>query len=310
MSRVSPLVVAAFVLTLLVPAGRARAGIPETTTSTTDTTTSTTEEPTTSTEEPTTSTSTTEEPTTTLEPTTTSTEEPTTSSTSTTEAPTTTLEPTTTSTSTTEAPTTTAAPTTTETPTTTQPTTTLLPTTSTTGAVATTTTTSTSTLPGATTSTTLPSSEQCDDGIDNDGDDLTDCEDLDCLGNPACPTTCQRAPTFSSLDCRLGELASRIEGTANIQAESARLIVRLTGCRTAQQTARTSCAASDTKRAKKGLMQATKRLQQYRKRLRTKAAKRTIPMQLLTDLLDAGDALRSDVKTVKATLQCPTDAAR
>jgi hypothetical protein len=64
------------------------------------------------------------------------------------------------------------------------------------------------------------------------------------------------------------------------------------------------------KRAKKGLMQATKRLQQYRKRLRTKAAKRTIPMQLLTDLLDAGDALRSDVKTVKATLQCPGDAAR
>ena len=303
MPRVSPVVLAAFVLALVVPVGRARAGIPaETTTSTTDTTTSTTEAPTTSTEEPTTTSTST-------------TEEPTTSSTSTTEAPTTTLEPTTTS-STTEAPTTTAAPTTTETPTTTQPTTTeaptttLLPTTSTTGAVATTTTTSSSTLPGATTSTTLPSSERCDDDIDNDGDDLTDCQDLDCLGNPACPTTCQRAPTFSSLDCRLGELASRIESTANIQAESARLIVRLTGSRTAQQTARTSCAASDTKRAKKGLMQATKRLQQYRKRLRTKAAKRTIPMQLLTDLLDAGDALRSDVKTVKATLQCPADAAR
>jgi hypothetical protein len=176
--------------------------------------------------------------------------------------------------------------------------------------VATTSTTTSSTLPGATTSTTLPSSEQCDDRIDNDGDDLTDCQDLDCLGNPACPTTCQRAPTFSSLDCRLGELASRIETTANIQAESARLIVRLTGSRTAQQTARTSCAASDVKRAKRSLMQAAKRLQQYRKRLRTKSAKRTIPMQLLSDLLDAGDVLRSDVKTVKATLQCPADATR
>ena len=51
-------------------------------------------------------------------------------------------------------------------------------------------------------------------------------------------------------------------------------------------------------------------LQQYRKRLRTKNAKRTIPMQLLTDLLDAGDALRSDTKTIRATLQCPGDAAR
>src|SRR5947208_2875110 len=101
-----------------------------------------------------------------------------------------------TTTSSTEAPTTsTEEPTTTSTSA--APTTTLLPTTSTTGPVATTTTTSSSTLPGATTSTTLPSSEQCDDGIDNDGDDLTDCQDLDCLGNPACPATCQHSPTFS-----------------------------------------------------------------------------------------------------------------
>ena len=281
----------------------------ESTTSTTDTTTSTTAEPTTSTAEPTTSTeesttsttdtttSTTEEPTTsTAEPTTSSTEEPTTSSTSsttsTTEEPTTTTEEPTTTTSSTEA-----------------PTTTLVTTTSTTAAPSTTSTSTTATTVGPTTSTTMMTSEVCNDGVDNDGDELLDCQDLDCVGNPACPTTCQRAPTFASIECRLAELSTNVETTPDIQAERARLIVRLTASRTAAQTARTACAASETKRARKALLQSARKLQQYRKRLRGGAAKRTIPAQLLTDLLEAGDALRSDVKTLRATVQCPTDAA-
>jgi MYXO-CTERM domain-containing protein len=32
--------------------------------------------------------------------------------------------------------------------------------------------------------------EICDDGIDNEGDGLTDCDDDDCLGDPACPEIC------------------------------------------------------------------------------------------------------------------------
>jgi len=104
------------------------------------------------------------------------------------------------------------------------------------------------------------------------------------------------------------ELASKIETTPDIQAERARLIVRLTASRNAEQTGRTACAASDAKRVRRGLAQSARRLQQYLKRLRSRSAKRTIPPQLLTDLLDAGDALRSDVKTLRATAQCPGDA--
>jgi hypothetical protein len=100
-----------------------------------------------------------------------------------------------------------------------------------------------------------------------------------------------------------------VETTPDIQAERARLIVRLTGSRTAALTARTACAASDAKRVRKALLQSARKLQQYRKRLRSPAAKRTIPPQLLTDLLEAGDALRSDVKTLRATVQCPGNAA-
>jgi hypothetical protein len=82
----------------------------------------------------------------------------------------------------------------------------------------------------------------------------------------------------------------------------------LTASRNAERSARTACAASDTKRVRKGLLQAAKRLQQYVKRLRGRSARRTIPSQLLTDLLDAGDALRSDVKTLRASVRCPGDA--
>lgn len=31
--------------------------------------------------------------------------------------------------------------------------------------------------------------EKCDDGVDNDHDDLTDCEDMSCIGDPACDFT-------------------------------------------------------------------------------------------------------------------------
>jgi hypothetical protein len=105
-------------------------------------------------------------------------------------------------------------------------------------------------------------------------------------------------------------LIARVETTPDIQAERARLIVRLTAAQQAGAAARTACAASDAKHVKKGLAQCAKRLQQYRKRLRTKSAQRTIPAQLRADLGEAGDALRSDVKTLRATVECPGDASQ
>ena len=35
--------------------------------------------------------------------------------------------------------------------------------------------------------------EDCTDAIDNDGDGLIDCEDLDCTDDPACPEICDNA---------------------------------------------------------------------------------------------------------------------
>jgi hypothetical protein len=78
----------------------------------------------------------------------------------------------------------------------------------------------------------------------------------------------------------------------------------------AEGSARTACAASDAKHVKRGLVQCAKRLQQYRKRLRTKSAKRTLPAQLRADLSEAGDAIRSDVITLRTTVACPGDATQ
>jgi hypothetical protein len=58
-----------------------------------------------------------------------------------------------------------------------------------------------------------------------------------------------------------------------------------------------------------GLAKSGKRLKKYVKRLRTRAARQTLPQTLRTELGEAGDALRSDVKTLRAIVQCPGDAA-
>ena len=102
---------------------------------------------------------------------------------------------------------------------------------------------------------------------------------------------------------------------ANITAAEVKKLRDATGagmmeCKAALAEAGGNIEEATTILRKRGLAQATKRLQSYRKRLRKKAAKKPIPLQLLPDLLDAGDALRSDVKTIRASLSCPGDAAR
>jgi hypothetical protein len=40
-----------------------------------------------------------------------------------------------------------------------------------------------------------PAEDVCDDGVDNDGDGLVDCNDADCAGDPACAPTPTPTPT-------------------------------------------------------------------------------------------------------------------
>jgi hypothetical protein len=157
--------------------------------------------------------------------------------------------------------------------------------------------------------TTLAPGERCDDGIDNDGDDRTDCADPDCTQSPACAPACPRAPTFSSITCRLAALRDRVESTPEVQPERARLTVQLTAASLAVDGARSSCAGSDAKGTRKQLRQAGKRMQRFVKRLRTATTRRTIPANLRGELTEAGEVLREDVKTLRTAPECPGDAA-
>jgi len=170
------------------------------------------------------------------------------------------------------------------------------------------TSTSSSTTSSTTSTTTPAGGERCTDGIDNDGDDLFDCVDPDCATDPACQGGCAVQPTFPSITCRFGALIARIEATANIQVEQARLVFYLTRSRQCEMDGLTTCAGGDTRGARKRLQQSAKRLQQYLHRLRSGSARRAIPAQLRAELSDAGDAIRSDVKTLRAALECPADA--
>jgi hypothetical protein len=101
---------------------------------------------------------------------------------------------------------------------------------------------------------------------------------------------------------------TRIETTPDIQATRARLLVQLTAARQAEQSARAACGVGDAKGVRKSLVKSAKRLKKFVKRLRTRAAKQTLPQALRTELEEAGDALRSDVQTLRQTVQCPADA--
>ena len=148
----------------------------------------------------------------------------------------------------------------------------------------------------------------CTDGVDNDGDDLTDCQDPDCASHPACQGACTRSADFDSIECRLASLRATIEGTPGIQLVGARLVVPISRAAESETMARSACGSSDLKGGRKRLAQAAKRLQQFVRRMRSGIVRRTIAPDLRTRLAEAGDTIRSDVKTLRSTLDCPADA--
>jgi hypothetical protein len=85
--------------------------------------------------------------------------------------------------------------------------------------------------------------------------------------------------------------------------------VRLTASRLAAETARVECAAANAKGVRRRLGQSTKRCLEYLRRLRTPAARRVLPARLVAELVEAGDAIRSELRTLRATVACPGDAA-
>jgi hypothetical protein len=112
------------------------------------------------------------------------------------------------------------------------------------------------------------------------------------------------AATFESIACRFDALDVEIAALGSVTPHAPKLRDRLGQATDLATDASVSCAASDAKTAKKLLKGSFKKLGRMRKLLK---ASKTIPN--LDELLATGDALRTDVRSLRATLACPIPVA-
>jgi len=68
------------------------------------------------------------------------------------------------------------------------------------------------------------------------------------------------------------------------------------------------CSSSAAKYARRHLTQAIRKMIQYGQRLGSKPARRSMPSELRTELMAAGDAIETDLRSLRGNLRCPDDA--
>lgn len=115
-------------------------------------------------------------------------------------------------------------------------------------------------------------------------------------------------PTFVSLDCRLRALNERIQSEGALGASAPKLTSALGDAQARAAEASSLCRSGDAKHARSRLKRAARGLVQFGRRLRGRAARRTIPAALRSELIDAGVGLKQDVGRLRADLDCPAAA--
>jgi hypothetical protein len=146
-----------------------------------------------------------------------------------------------------------------------------------------------------TTSTTLPGGSTTVTSTPSTSTTVTTSSTLPdpCAGLPS-------AATFPSIACRLDDLGLQIIALGDDAPRGAALRERMGQATQLAANASGSCAASDTKSARKMLKGSLKKLRRVHELLN---ASKTVPTR--DELLAAVDALRTDVRALRATLACP-----
>ena len=124
-----------------------------------------------------------------------------------------------------------------------------------------------------------------------------------CNGEPA-------APTFASIDCQLVALLARLTAESDLGAFRAKLVQNVSKAKDAEEAGDSACTTSDLKRAHQRLKEVIRDMIQYAHHLQTLRARKKLPGALRADLLAVGNPIGSDAKTLKRTVQCPTDGGR
>src|SRR5207245_10123702 len=106
-------------------------------------------------------------------------------------------------------------------------------------------------------------------------------------------------PTFASIDCRLAALIGRIRSSTDIRRQQGPLAGQLTKAQRRMEGGESLCSSSAAKHARRHLTQAIRKMIQYGQRLGSKPARRSMPSELRTELMAAGDAIETDLRSLR-----------
>jgi hypothetical protein len=119
------------------------------------------------------------------------------------------------------------------------------------------------------------------------------------------PPACTDEVSFDSANCRLDELAAAVAGEPALGGLGAKLGVALNKADSSVNLGNEQCDAGDAKTAGKRLKKAIRRMIQYGHRLRSLKARKTVPEEVRTPLVDEGAAIQQDLEALRKQLVCP-----
>jgi hypothetical protein len=147
------------------------------------------------------------------------------------------------------------------------------------------------------TSTSLPASESCGNGVDDDGDTLIDCLDPDCADSAACPDACGTQAQFFVLRCRVAALTMRTASVTDHEPFASDVRAVLEKASASAGGAEVACDDGDRPAARRGLKRLGKRAAKYRKKVGAKSGREAIPAQ------NVRDELRNDAVAIRLMTQ-------
>jgi hypothetical protein len=118
--------------------------------------------------------------------------------------------------------------------------------------------------------------------------------------------TVPQAATFESIACRLEVLDVTMAQLGSVTPNAPKLRDRVAQADDLALQAETACAAGDQRGARKYLKKAFGKLKRLRKLLASKTS-RSIPQREV--LIAVVDDLRDDLRSLRAAVVCPSDAA-
>jgi hypothetical protein len=119
------------------------------------------------------------------------------------------------------------------------------------------------------------------------------------------PPACTDEVTFDSINCRLDELSAEVAGEPALGGLGTKLTGALNKADSNVNLGNEQCDAGDAKAAGKRLKKAIRRMIQYGHRLRSLKARKTVPEEVRTPLVEQGAAIQQDAEALRKQLVCP-----